>query len=327
MADRQIPVIDISNFTERKEEIVAAIMKASEEMGFFSVVGHGIPAEDVTKAFGYAAKYFALPDEVKAKNFLVKAQNVGWEKMGQVRPSTGTTDLKESLQMGYCNMEGKWPADADCDGFEAFTKRFMAQVQDVSMRLLSCFAIGLDLPEDFFVEHHDPSDPGCQQTLRMLHYFDISGRPYDPAFWRAGAHTDFDTLTLLFQRVGQDGLEVCPGRNVSTEYAVGSVWSPVPPVEDAITINIGDMLMQWSDDRFKSNFHRVRTPRPDEYTGPRYSLAYFNQANKGSVIVGPKKKYAPVTGGEFILAAMRRNYAMLEQLKEQQAKGVEVAAA
>jgi isopenicillin N synthase-like dioxygenase len=38
----------------------------------------------------------------------------------------------------------------------------------------------------------------------------------------AGAHTDFDTLTLLFQRVGQGGLEVCPGREVSTEFAAGA---------------------------------------------------------------------------------------------------------
>lgn len=41
------------------------------------------------------------------------------------------------------------------------------------------------------------------------------------------------------------------------------------PVEDAITINIGDMLMRWSDDRLKSNFHRVRAPGPGDHTGAR----------------------------------------------------------
>lgn len=39
----------------------------------------------------------------------------------------------------------------------------------------------------------------------------------------------------------------------------------------------GDMLMRWSDDRLKSNFHRVRVPKAGEYQGPRYSIAYFNQ--------------------------------------------------
>ncbi len=77
-------------------------------------------------------------------------------------------------------------------------------------------------------------------------------------------------------------------------------------MEGAITVNIGDMLMQWSDDRLKSTFHRVRMPRPGEYQGPRYSIGFFNQANKSSVIQGPKKKYAPISGLDFILAAMQR---------------------
>jgi len=59
-------------------------------------------------------------------------------------------------------------------------------------------------------------------------------------------------------------------------------------------------------------------PKPGEYQGPRYSIGFFNQANKGSVIVGPKKKYAPVTGVEFILAAMQRNYNALQALKQEQ---------
>lgn len=77
------------------------------------------------------------------------------------------------------------------------------------------------------------------------------------------------------------------------------------------------MLMQWSDDRLKSTFHRVRMPKPDEYQGPRYSIGFFNQTNKGSVIVGPQKKYPPVTGLEFILAAMQRNYDAIEAMKQE----------
>ncbi len=67
--------------------------------------------------------------------------------------------------------------------------------------------------------------------------------------------------------------------------------------------------------QFKSTFHRVRTPRPDEYTGPRYSIAFFNQVNKSCVIAGPGGKYAPVTGGEFMAAALKRNYDALEALR------------
>ena len=116
---------------------------------------------------------------------------------------------------------------------------------------------------------------------------------------------------------GEKGLEICPGREAVTEFGANDNWSAADPIPGAITCNIGDMLMQWSDDRLKSTFHRVRMPKADEYQGPRYSIGYFNQANKGSVIVGPKKKYPPVTGLDFILAAMQRNYSALEALKEQ----------
>ena len=50
---------------------------------------------------------------------------------------------------------------------------------------------------------------------------------------------------LLHQREGQGGLEVCPGREASTDFAAGNDWTPVVPRNDAITINIGDLLMRW----------------------------------------------------------------------------------
>lgn len=46
-----------------------------------------------------------------------------------------------------------------------------------------------------------------------------------------------------------------------------------------LAVNIGDALMRWSDDRLKSNYHRVRMPRPGEDQGSRYSIAYFNQVS------------------------------------------------
>ena len=49
-------------------------------------------------------------------------------------------------------------------------------------------------------------------------------------------------------------------------------------------MNIGDALMRWSDDRLKSNYHRVRMPRPGEYQGSRYSIAYFNQVDRVNII-------------------------------------------
>jgi isopenicillin N synthase-like dioxygenase len=35
--------------------------------------------------------------------------------------------------------------------------------------------------------------------------------------WRAGAHTAFDCLILLFLQDGQGGLQVCPGKEVDSQ--------------------------------------------------------------------------------------------------------------
>lgn len=86
-----------------------------------------------------------------------------------------------------------------------------------------------------------------------------------------------------------------------------------------IVCNIGDLLMSWSDDRFKSTFHRVRAPSDLEkdWFGPRYSIAFFNQPCTDAVIQGPLKKYPAVTGEEFTRNAMERNFAALKAKKEE----------
>lgn len=81
--------------------------------------------------------------------------------------------------------------------------------------------------------------------------------------------------------------------------------------------------MSWSDDRFKSTFHRVKAPcEPGDYYGERYSIAYFNQPCRDAQIQGPLKKYPLVTGEEFTRDAMSRNFKSLQEKlrKEEEAR-------
>jgi isopenicillin N synthase-like dioxygenase len=75
-----------------------------------------------------------------------------------------------------------------------------------------------------------------------------------------------------------------------------------------ITCNIGDMLMRWSDDLLPSNFHRVKNPVPGEYMGPRYSLAFFCQANTDALIESPSGKYPPITAGDYLAERVKANF-------------------
>ncbi|GAA4403133.1 isopenicillin N synthase family dioxygenase [Tsukamurella soli] len=304
-AGRSVPRIDLSDREARRAEITDQLWHAATEIGFFQLVNHGIPQDAVDTAFARAAEFFALPVETKAAVPLDKPLNAGWEYSSQVRPSVGTPDQKESYQMTRPNMAGLWPAEADLPGFREFMSDFESRCWELAMWVLSCFADRLGFERDFFAGAHDPTSEAYQSTLRLIHYYalpeELRGRP---GTWRAGAHTDFDCLTLLFQRDGQSGLQVCPGREADAQE-----WTPVTPSDDAITCNIGDMLMRWSDDALISNFHRVRVPGTGEYTGPRYSIPFFAQANRDVVIAPPNGTYPPITAAEYLRQRVAANYA------------------
>ena len=93
---------------------------------------------------------------------------------------------------------------------------------------------------------------------------------------RAGAHSDYGSITLLFQRVGQPGLEIRPPGDSDT-------WSPVPvfphnyPSDKMppILVNIGDLMSYWTNGLLRSTVHRVIFPKDTRAGQDRYSLVYF----------------------------------------------------
>jgi isopenicillin N synthase-like dioxygenase len=312
--ERPIPRISLRDFDERIDEITAELVDAAENVGFFTVVDHGFSNAEIENMFTTSKRFFDLPDDAKS-TVPWSSKNVGWEKNSQVRPSTGLPDTKESYQLQFGeNMDNVWIDDAHLPGFKTTSSEFMHRVQRVSEQLMRCFARGLGLPDDFFTKAHDISRPNSQTVLRLLHYFALPEESDGRVYHRAGAHADWAFLTLLFQKDGQSGLEICPGREVVTEFGIGDVWTKVEPKTGEIVCNIGDLLMSWSDDRFKSTFHRVKAPcEPGDYYGDRYSIAYFNQPCTDCTIQGPLKKYPMVTGEQFTANAMKRNFAALQE--------------
>lgn len=298
IAEKNIPVIDISNFDQKKIEITELLWEAGVDTGFFQIENHGIPLNDIDNMFIYAEKFFAMPNEIKNELYLDK--NAGWEKLLQVRPSTGRADQKESYQITRPLMRKKWPRENHIPGFRESALNFEMACWKVGMQVLSCFEEKIGLPQGFFRKAHNPEEETYRSTLRLLHYYPTTSDKSNG--WRAGAHTDFDCLTLLFQREGEDGLEVCPGKDMTKKE-----WIPIPAVNGRITCNIGDMLMRWSDDKLLSNFHRVKAP--DGVAAPsRYSLAFFCQANSDVLISTASERYDPIYAEEYIAKRVQANY-------------------
>lgn len=323
-ADRSIPRISLANFENNIDKISSELIKAAETDGFFSLTDTDITVEEIDAIFSTSESFFALPDDVKA-TVPFTINNVGWEKRSQIRPSTGVADQKESYQLQFGqNMQDKWISESVLPHFKPSAQKFMNKAQSLSEKLMLCFARGLNFPDDYFSKLHDATRPDCQSVLRMLHYFAVpESQPPSPDYFRAGPHADWDLLTLLFQRPGQSGLEICPGREVVTEFGIGDTWTRVEFSPGDIVCNIGDLLMSWSDDRFKSTFHQVRAPTEvgRDYFGPRFSIAFFNQPRVDCEIQGPGKKYPMVTGKEFTRRAMERNFAAVRAKQAELSEG------
>ncbi|KAH7137832.1 leucoanthocyanidin dioxygenase [Dactylonectria macrodidyma] len=301
MAERLVPVISLRDFEGRREEITQQLVDAAEHVGFFTLVDHGISVDEIEAQFSISKNFFELPPEIKGKTPHDKSSNNGWEYKAQLRPSTGIYDQKESL---WLMRNSAWPSDDDVPRFRETTEAFMLKCAAISNQVLTCFGIALGLEEDFFVKANDPTKGDCMTQLRLIHY---PASENAVGTWRAGSHTDIGCLTLLFQRDGEDGLEICPGRESYTSFGMGDTFTPLPANTGPIVVNIGDMLMAWSDDRLKSNFHRVRAK--DVGKSPsRYSIAYFNQGRKEFVLQGPKRKYPPTTVGEWFTESVERNF-------------------
>jgi isopenicillin N synthase-like dioxygenase len=299
---RVVPVISMEDYRSRKAVIAGEVWDAVTRCGFFQVTNHDIPQALVDDAFLMSERFFGLPEMIKSRYSLKPGSNAGWEYRSQIRPSTGTPDDKESYQITLPRMATLWATAAELPEFKATMLGFERANWLLGMKILDCIALALGFSPDFFTVRHDPQSAEYQSTLRLLHYLPMTEGPEDPTHWRAGAHTDFDCLTLLHQRPGEGGLQLCPGKESESQE-----WTDVAPQRGLVTCNVGDMLMRWSDDQLLSTLHRVRMPRDGEYRGPRYSMAFFCQANRDAIIQGAQQLYPPITAHDYLQQRIAAN--------------------
>jgi len=189
-------------------------LEAAHSVGFFSVIGHGIPLDLIDQAFQVSAEFFSQPQDSKEKQSpFAKELNAGYEYFSQVRPSTGTTDQKESLQITAREgaMDGRWPKTPD--NFQEISNQLMVEAHKLACRVLDLLekdACPMNQPGDLSRSHKLWASDG-QCTLRMLHYppmdADTAKRLTTPdeegrIHWRAGPHTDwYVMLRNTFQRL------------------------------------------------------------------------------------------------------------------------------
>jgi isopenicillin N synthase-like dioxygenase len=323
---RFVPVVDLAPFRDGtdRENVVRQVRDACERVGFLVVKGHGVPTATVDAIRDAAARFFAMEEERKAKSIPTAPVFRGFAPIAKqaLSRSTGDKAAQPDLREGYVinrtridradpywtnpaagNLfaENIWPDEADVPGFRAAWEAYYAAMEDLSLTLMRIFALALDLPEHYFDDKVDRHFT----NLGVFHY-PPQREPPLPGQLRGGAHTDFGSLTLVRGIPSIRGLQVWNG----------TTWEDVPDVQDSFVVNLGDLMAQWTNDRWVSTLHRVVNPETDEWNRSRYSIVFFHQPNYDALIECIRTcqsednpaKYEPITSGQHLfrkLSAMK----------------------
>jgi isopenicillin N synthase-like dioxygenase len=186
----------------------------------------------------------------------------------------------------------QWP---DLPGFREAVCAYTGAMDALSARLLPVVAVALDLPPDTF----DTPFADSQFTFRMTHYPPVAAEPNQ---FGIAPHTDANFLTFLAQ-------SDVPGLQVRTP---SGTWIDVPYIPGSYAVNTGDMMVRWTNGRFKSTPHRALPPVGRH----RYAIPFFLGPHMDTVIdclptcQGPDnpRRFEPITYDAYLRWWYEKNY-------------------
>ena len=263
-----VPVIDIGGLTTDTvpADVAAQIDRACRDVGFFSVVDHGVDLTLAPRLDALAREFFAAPRRGEGRG----RDGPRRHRVAGVVPAPGRADVGYPRPQGGLLLRARAPGDGPRVGagiplhgpnlwpavpteLRPTLLAYLDALEDLGRRLTAAIsvALGFDtptLPDRWF------RDPVI--LLRLFRY----PPPTIAAARGVGEHTDYGFLTLLWQDAA-GGLEV----------RSGDTWVEVPPEPEAFVCNLGDMLDRVTGGRYRSTPHRVRSPQ----TRDRISIPFF----------------------------------------------------
>ena len=333
----RIPVIDLapwlSGDPDARARTAAAVDAALSQAGFLLITGHGVSREQREGVREAARAFFALPTEVKER-YGVNVGGRGWlakgaEANGYSEGTETPPDLKESWTVGADRPSGdagiddfwfqpnRWP-EAEAPALQKTVEEYMTTMRSVADEVLRLLGAALGQQTTFFTDH--TAHPTYTLNINWYPGTGVVGEP-QPGQFRIGPHTDFGTVTLLDRQLpgarsasnrGGGGRRA-GGLQVYIDPADGGIgWEDAPYDPDALTVNIGDLMARWTNDRWRSTTHRVVDPAPDPagVIPRRHSMPFFHNANWDASVsalptcvpVGEKPKYETVLAGPHLQA-------------------------
>jgi isopenicillin N synthase-like dioxygenase len=344
--DELVQTVDLSAWfgddAEASAAVVAAVDAQCRRLGFLRITGHGIPDELVQRMLHVTSAFFDLPEAEKQSYVLDdKARNRGYASYGSeaLAYSLGVDakpDMFEAFNVGvevadyadpYYAAEAHrmfasnvWPERPEA--MRPVWLEYFNACKGLSEVLMRIFALGLRMPEDYLVERTGKAP----SVMRANNYQRRDGHAEpEVGQMRMGAHSDYGACTILLadrvpglQIVGPDGH-----------------WHDVLPEPGTLLVNLGDLLAEWTNDRWRSTLHRV-VPPPAGTEGAmrRRSIAYFHEADYDALVTvmptcvsaDEPAKYEPVTAGDHLMNKLMGPRTLQKSAADQTALGERVAA-
>jgi len=316
-----IPVIDLGPYLTGEagalERAARQVRVALTEIGFYYIVGHGVPRSQIREMFAQVARFHAQPQERKTAIALDR-HSTGYLPMKGDTLRTSTVqavtrpNLNEALFVARdlpadhpdvradrrFRGANRWPADLP--GFRDTVVAYADTMEALVRRMMPLYARALDLPATYF----DEPFRDCQYKLRLTHYPPQAADAADD--FGIAPHTDTSFLTLLAPND-------VPGLSIRTQ---DGHWIEAPAIEDAFVVNGGQFLQRWTNDHFLATPHRAINRSGAE----RYAVVFFCDANIDWPIaavpttVGPDRppKYPTTSYTEYMTAYQQRSYDVLK---------------
>lgn len=272
-ARARLPLLDISRLDGAPEDragFLEELRQAAREVGFFYLIGHGVPAGLEARVRDVSRRFFALPEAEKLKVQMIHSPHFrGYNRAG-LELTRGKPDWREQFDVhaerealpirpdtpAWARLQGPnlWPDEALPELRPALLE-WQARLTEVAIRLVRAFAEALVGDPDALEEIYAGSP---NQTMKIIRY---PGRVAEDADQGVGAHKDSGLLTFVLQD-DAGGLQV--------ETAEG--WVDAVPLPGTFVVNIGELLELASNGYLKATVHRVVSPPSGR---DRSSIAFF----------------------------------------------------
>ena len=306
MTTQTIPVVDLQDYLRgtpaQRDAFVHTIGSALEDIGFFSLVNHGVEQKLIKDAYRDAEAFFLLDEATKRtyEDLALKGQR-GYTSFGREKAKDHKVpDLKEFWHVGR-DREGApanlWP-DAQVPSFRPVMLELFRQLDTCAAQLLEACALYLGEEKSLMSRMAEGGDT----IFRIIHYPPVAPER-DPSSIRAAAHEDINFITLLCESTSA-GLELLE-RDGS--------WRPIHALDGQIIVDSGDMLQQLTNGVLRSTTHRV--VNPDNDRDRRFSMPFFVHP-RGNVDLTPLPSCVSRCGGDVRYPSISAGEYLLQRLRE-----------